>query len=61
VTNPLRCLGQMLATFVGRALGAAFFLLGKARGMKALHPRGEVLEGPDRSSRRRGEDWCSLA
>jgi hypothetical protein len=45
VTNPLRCLGQMLATFVGRALGAAFFLLGKARGRKALHPRGEVLQG----------------
>jgi hypothetical protein len=45
VTNPLRCLGEMLATFVGRALGAAFFLLGKARGRKALHPRGEVLQG----------------
>jgi hypothetical protein len=35
----------MLATFVGRALGGAFFLLGKARGRKALHPRGEVLDG----------------
>jgi hypothetical protein len=35
----------MLAAFVGRALGGAFFLLGKARGKKALHPRGEVLEG----------------
>ena len=45
VTNSLRCLGQMLATFVGRALGGAFFLLGKARGRKALHPQGEVLQG----------------
>ena len=45
MTNPLRCLGEMLATFVGRALGGAFFLLGKARGRKALHRRGEVLEG----------------
>jgi hypothetical protein len=45
VTNPLRCLGDMLATFVGSALGGAFFLLGKARGRKALHPRGEVLQG----------------
>ena len=45
VANPLRCLGEMLATFVGRALGAAFFLLGKASGRKALHPRGEVLRG----------------
>jgi hypothetical protein len=45
VTNRLRCLGVMLATFLGRALGGAFFLLGKARGRKALHPRGEVLEG----------------
>jgi hypothetical protein len=45
VTNPLRRLGVMLATFVGRALGGAFFLLGKARGRKALHPRGEVVEG----------------
>jgi hypothetical protein len=45
VRNPLRCLGELLATFVGRALGGAFFLLGKARGKKALHPRGEVLEG----------------
>jgi hypothetical protein len=45
VTNPLRCLGEMLATFVGRVLGGAFFLLGKARGRKALHPRGEVMEG----------------
>ena len=44
MTNPLRCLGEMLATFVGRALGGAFFLLGKAR-QEALHPRGEVLEG----------------
>jgi hypothetical protein len=45
VTNPLRCLGGMLATFVGSVLGGGFFLLGKARGRKALHPRGEVLEG----------------
>jgi hypothetical protein len=45
VTNPLRCLGKMLATFVGRSLGGAFFLLGKARGRKALHSRGEVMEG----------------
>jgi hypothetical protein len=45
MTNPLKCLGEMLATFVGRALGGAFFLLGKARGKKALHPRGEVLQG----------------
>jgi hypothetical protein len=45
VTNSLKCLGEMLATFVGRALGGAFFLLGKARGRKALHPRGEVLQG----------------
>jgi hypothetical protein len=58
MTKPLRCVGEMLATFVGRALGGAFFLLGKARGRKALHPRGEVLEGPDRSSRRRREGWC---
>jgi hypothetical protein len=43
--KPLRCRGEILATFVGRALGGAFFLLGKARGRKALHPRGEVLEG----------------
>ena len=35
----------MLATFVGRALGGVFFLLGKARRNKALHPRGEVVEG----------------
>ena len=45
MTNPLRCLGKILATFVGSALGGAFFLLGKARGRKALHPRGEVLQG----------------
>ena len=45
MTNSLKCLGEMLATFVGRALGGAFFLLGKARGRKALHPRGEVLQG----------------
>jgi hypothetical protein len=45
VTNPLRYLGEILATFVGRALAGAFFLLGKARGRKALHPRGEVLQG----------------
>ncbi|HEX6760319.1 MAG TPA: hypothetical protein VF086_18225 [Propionibacteriaceae bacterium] len=45
MTNPLRCLGEMLATLVGRVLGGAFFLLGKARGRKALHPRGEVLQG----------------
>ena len=45
MTNLLRCLGEMLATFVGRALGGAFFLLGKARGRMALHPRGEVLQG----------------
>jgi hypothetical protein len=45
VTKPLRCLGVMLARLVGRALGGAFFLLGKARGRKALHPQGEVLEG----------------
>jgi len=45
VTNSLRCLGEMLATFVGRALGGGFFLLGRARGRKALHPRGEVLQG----------------
>jgi len=45
VTNSLRRLGEMLTTFVGRALGGAFFLLGKARGRKALHPRGEVLQG----------------
>jgi hypothetical protein len=45
VTNSLRRLGEMLATFVGRALGGGFFLLGRARGRKALHPRGEVLQG----------------
>ena len=45
MTNPLRCVGEMLATFVGRALGGAFFLLGKARGRKALHPRGECCRG----------------
>ena len=45
MTNSLRRLGEMLTTFVGRALGGAFFLLGKARGRKALHPRGEVLQG----------------
>ena len=45
MTNPLRRLGEMLATLVGRALGGAFFLLGKARGRKALHPQGEVLQG----------------
>lgn len=45
MTNLRRCFGEMLATFVGRALGGVFFLLGKARGRKALHPRGEVLEG----------------
>jgi hypothetical protein len=45
VTNPLRRLGEMLATLVGRALGGGFFLLGRARGRKALHPRGEVLQG----------------
>jgi hypothetical protein len=45
VTNPLRWPGEILATFVGRVLGGAFFLLGKARGRKALHPRGEVMKG----------------
>jgi hypothetical protein len=45
VTNPLRSLGELSATCIGWALGGAFFLLGKARGRKALHPRGEVLEG----------------
>ena len=45
MTNSLKCLGEMLATFVGRALGGAFFILGKARGRKALHPQGEVLQG----------------
>ena len=45
MTNSLRRLGEMLATFVGRALGRRFFLLGRARGRKALHPRGEVLQG----------------
>ncbi|HEX6757218.1 MAG TPA: hypothetical protein VF086_02225 [Propionibacteriaceae bacterium] len=45
MTNSLRRLGEMLATFVGRALGGGFFLLGRARGRKALHPRGEVLQG----------------
>jgi hypothetical protein len=43
--NPLMSLREMLATFVGRALGGGFLLLGKARGRKALHPRGEVLQG----------------
>ena len=45
MTNSLRCLGEMLATFVGRALGGGFFLFARARGRKALHPRGEVLQG----------------
>jgi hypothetical protein len=35
----------MLATGVGWALGGVFLLLGKARGRKALHPRGEVCQG----------------
>lgn len=43
--HPLKVLGVMLARCVGLALGGVFFLLGKARGRKALHPRGEVLEG----------------
>jgi hypothetical protein len=45
VINPLRKLGESLATCVGWALGGAFFLLGKSRGEKALHPRGEVVHG----------------
>ena len=45
MTNSLTRLGEMLTTFVGRALGGGFFLLGRARGRKALHPRGEVLQG----------------
>ncbi|HEX3200263.1 MAG TPA: hypothetical protein VHR39_22175 [Propionibacteriaceae bacterium] len=39
MTNPLRCLGEMLATFVGRALGGAFFLLGLAAGKRILEVR----------------------
>jgi hypothetical protein len=45
VTKPLKRLGELLATSVGWSLGGAFFLLGKARGRNALHPRGEVLPG----------------
>jgi hypothetical protein len=45
VTKPLRALGELSATCTGWALGGAFFLLGKARGRKALHPRGEVFHG----------------
>ena len=45
MTEPLRALGKLSATFTGWALGGAFFLLGKARRRKALHPRGEVLRG----------------
>jgi hypothetical protein len=61
VTNPLRCLGEMLATFVGGALGGAFFLLGKARGRKALHRRGEVLEGMIGRRGAVGRTGCCLA
>jgi hypothetical protein len=45
VTNPFGRLGEMLTTGVGWALGGAFFLLGRVRGRKALHPRGEVCQG----------------
>ena len=45
MTNPLGNLSERLAACAGWALGGAFFLLGKARGRKALHPRGEVLQG----------------
>jgi hypothetical protein len=64
VTNSLKCLGEMLATFVGRALGGAFFLLGKARGRKALHPQGEVVEGligRDGAVGRTGVPWLDEA
>ena len=45
MTKPLKALGELSATCTGWALGGAFFLLGKARGRKALHPRGEVFHG----------------
>jgi hypothetical protein len=64
MTNPLRRLGEMLATSVGWALGGAFFLVGKARGRKALHPRGEVSEGLIRrrgAGRRTGVLWLDEA
>jgi hypothetical protein len=64
VTNPLRGLGDLSATCIGWALGGAFFLLGKARRRKALHPLGEVLEGlVDRhgSISRTGVPWLDEA
>jgi hypothetical protein len=64
VTNPLRSLGELSATCIGWALGGVFFLLGKARGRKALHPRGQVLEGRvDRhgSISRTGVPWLDEA
>jgi hypothetical protein len=64
VTKPLRTLGELPATWIGWALGGAFFLLGKARGRKALHPRGEVLHGLiDRrgSVSRTGVPWLDEA
>jgi hypothetical protein len=64
VTKPLRALGELSATCTGWALGGAFFLLGKARARKALHPRGEVLHGLiDRhgSTGRTGVAWLDEA
>jgi hypothetical protein len=60
VTKLLGYFGQRLAKCVGWALGGAFFLVGKARGRKALHPRGQVLQGlisRDGSVRRTGVPW----
>jgi hypothetical protein len=45
VPNPLMNLLRMSSTCVGWALGGVFFLIGKVRGRKALHPRGQVLQG----------------
>jgi len=64
VRNPLRYLGEMLATGAGWTLGGAFFLLGKARGRKALHPRGEVVQGligRHGSAGRTGVSWLDEA
>src|SRR5919112_6416299 len=47
VTQPVQRLGLGMATLVGRALGAVFFVVGalRTRRRKALHPRGGIREG----------------
>ena len=45
MTNSLRRLGEMLATFVGRALGRSVLPTWQGSRRKALHPRSEVLQG----------------